>query len=208
MKHLKLEFQILCITVLCVFINIGSFAAHKLANDEHNFVEVLLCKGNAYWAGDARPPFLLCKSRFDFSARGKIMTSSDGQVVCNYNNLGQVRLKEDSNVKTSFPNCFNVTKGIVGFNTHALSKLALITSHMEVKVYENSIIIVKVNPIITRICVVKGKALVVKNNKIILVNSGCEIAASKKQLSKIYKHTNELRYTWYWTEPDKEPSYN
>lgn len=195
-------------TLLLLFISIVVFANNNESVDKENFVNIIYCTGNAYWAGDGRAPFLLSKSKFDFIARGNIMTSADGQVVCEYNKLCQFRLKEVSSVKTSLPDCFNVTKGIVGFKTNNEYKLSLITSHLEAKLYENSIVTVKVNPIITRICVVKGKAIVVKNNKIVLVNSGCEIAASKKQLSKLYKQTNELRYTWYWKDPSEEPSFN
>lgn len=176
-----------------------------MAGENTNFIDVNYTVGQVYWSHDGSELFVLQKSVNKYFDRCKILTFSDGQAICEYDNKINIRLKQDSGVETTQTDYFHITKGTVGVRTSASSTVCLSTPKLEIKLYKNSIVVVKETPVITRVCLVKGKALIEKDNKMTLVNKGFEIAASNKYLSKTYKKTAELRFTWYWTTYDKEP---
>lgn len=120
----------------------------------------------------------------------------------------ELRMKHSTNLKTeeSLYGIF-LLEGSVGVKT-ASNSITLDTEIVKVKLSANSIVVMKRTDNFDRICVVKGNAFVThkksKNRK--EISADCEIAASEHYLSKIYKRSDDLRFMWYWSSPEKEPS--
>ena len=189
--------------ILLVFV----FYSHTLFSFcSNHFLYIRYSIGQSYYSHDGSNVFSLKEASYGFFDRCKILTFLDGQVICDYDKKVNIRLKQDSAFESHQDKCFSVNKGTVGFWTKGID-ISVSTPKVNVKVYDNSIVVVKETSVLTRICVVKGKALVVKGDKQIIVNQNQEIAASKNYLSKKYKRTAELRFTWYWTSPSKEPCF-
>lgn len=69
------------------------------------------------------------------------------------------------------------------------------------------VMVIKSNSVMTRVCMIKGNAVLrLASAAETILPEGHEIAASTGRLSKPYKMSDELRYTWYWVEPEKEPA--
>ncbi len=136
----------------------------------------------------------------------EVITSGDGLVFLKPDQETEFRLREDTALAVSGAASFELRKGIAGISA-ASSTVTLVTPHARMTL-SACLAVVKVNPQLTRICVVRGKVLVSRGNSLeeISLPSGFELAAATGRISQPYPYTEELRYTWYWTTPEKEPS--
>lgn len=135
-----------------------------------------------------------------------VITAGDGLVFLKPDRETEFRLREETALAVLGTGTFELRKGIAGISA-ASSSITLLTPHAKIAL-SACLAVVKVTPQLTRICVVRGKVFVTRGNSLdeISLPSGFEIAAATGRISRAYPYTEELRYTWYWTTADKEPS--
>jgi len=186
------------------FLNFGVGRCEQLANKPTVELKATYIQGRVFMQNEEGGPFTLKPGTYKGSKSAGILTFNHGQAVCSLGENEELRLKEETLVTIKASDSFVVRKGTAGFR---LKNGKVVTRHLKV-LLSDATIVVKVNPIITRICVIKGTAKVQKAlNDEIELKKGFEVAASILKLSKAYKRTAELRFTWYWTVPEKEPSF-
>lgn len=166
---------------------------------------------NCLYARNNNPEdFKVITSVGDSKVNSRIFeTGNDGQLYINKVNDFELRLKQDSIVKISdnplaLTDELEIKNGTIGLKV-ASDTLYIKTKFADVRL-RNATIIIKVSEFLVRLCVIKGTAIFIYKSNFIPVNEGFEIAASKDKFSNIYKYLDDLRYVWYWTTPDKEPS--
>ncbi len=152
-----------------------------------------------------KSPYSLQEGEYQIKDVNGIFALNDGQGIFKLGDDFRFRLKEDSTIQISNLGKVEISRGVGGFSIGETPKI-IRTPHFEVS-GSNCIIVIKANPILTRICVIKGEVEISKATEKIRLKSGEEIAASDNKFSKIYTKTAELRFAWYWVEPDKEPSF-
>jgi hypothetical protein len=152
-------------------------------------------------------PFRIQEGNYPYTKGMEILTLSEGQIVLKIKDDYEVRLKEDSIVRFGSGKSIFFSRGTIGIKS-SLNPVIFKTPHLEGKLNKGTIVI-KTNPILTRICLIDGELEVEKAGKSIKMSKGSEIAASDTKLSQEYKRTAELRFTWYWKEnPEEEPTFN
>ncbi|GAB4282162.1 MAG: hypothetical protein Kow0029_27630 [Candidatus Rifleibacteriota bacterium] len=163
-------------------------------------------RGRVCWKTSAGSPFELKPGALIESSDLTIFTYFDGQCFLKYNQTGEIRLKEDAVLVVKYPEKVEIRKGTIGLR-NIEGELKVETPHVKLHL-SNGIIVVKTNPVLTRVCVIKGtvKLLTIDESSSTIVRAGKEFAAAKNIYSKLYEFTDELRYTWYWVEAAKEPS--
>lgn len=204
------------ILLLCA-IFIVCFAAIEVvaAEDSAPAIEcdVKLLRGqNFYRFGDSSL-FTLTSGRRSLVEGATLLTSFDGQMIVVTGEdtaATEFRLKENTSLALQKKFSCEVRKGTVGFRLASESeKLAVATPHVRVEATAEAIFVIKVNSVLTRIGVIKGKIDLFRGNNLEPAEklpAGREIAAAQGRLSQLYSCSDELRYTWYWTTPEKEPA--
>lgn len=137
-----------------------------------------------------------------------LCTDSDSQAFFEMNNGLELRLKEKTKIDILNKNKYLLQTGTAGFKLKAPKDKRYVKTAFLSAILARGIFVVKTNPCLTRLCVVKGSASIRLNGskKLVEINAGQEIAAAPNQLSVPYKYTDDLRYAWYWAAPEKEPS--
>lgn len=182
------------------------------------FIMVLICQtgfpaevsieylaGRVFLKPADSDPFGITAGKYRLASGTSILTFVDGQLIGETLDKVDVRMKEETIVAFLDTADFEVRKGVAGFKNQQDS-IQINTPHVMVKRSEG-IIVIKSNSVLTRICIIKGSALLrLASESETLLPEGHEIAAAAGRLSKPYKMSDELRYTWYWVEADKEPA--
>jgi len=132
-----------------------------------------------------------------------LITMLDGQCFFKIDGA-ELRMKQETILALTGRPHYELRQGMAGFKT-ATGTVRLTTAHLAAE-FANAVVVVKTNPVLTRLCVVKGTVLVTQGRQSATVSAGSEIAAAPQRLSRIYRQSDELRFTWYWVEPEKEPA--
>lgn len=168
-------------------------------------ISTTMLRGKVFQRGLNSQPYLLNLGGISLASGAAILTSSDGQCFMQPGKDLELRLKEDTNMAFVSSSSLELRKGILGVRVATFSA-AISTPHLEI-ILHPGLFVVKVNPVMTRICVIKGTAEVWRRRslerKVLIANQ--ELAAATGTVSKVYPRTDELRFTWYWVEPEKEP---
>ena len=135
-----------------------------------------------------------------------VLTFADSVAIISVAEHTEFRLREDSTLAFPASNSYELRKGMTGIN-HS-GPLSLLTTPHVVADFTETLAVVKCTPVMTRICVIKGSVNFWQGRNLekINVKAGQEIAAGQGRLSQPYPFTDDLRYAWYWTAPEKEPS--
>lgn len=199
---LRLRFAVFALILLAVFVAF-ELNAQTVAK---SFLDIGFVKGKAFWKHPENSPFELNQGQLAFQPGMTVLTFFNGQCFFEVDDEIEVRMKEDSLVAIYQKNSLEVRKGLVGFRGSG-KKLGISTPHASL-LLETGTIVIKTNPVLTRITVVKGSVLLVDRNHAgrVRIDAGKEVAVGGGKYSKFYAQTAELRYAWYWVEPSKEPS--
>lgn len=186
--------------VLLVLLTAVAFAE----NNQLNLVSTLV-RGKVYHKSDIAPVYQLTVGQNVIPSGTVILSYLDGQCFFQRDKTLDLRLKEDSNLAFVASSSFELRKGIMGVKIASYPVLVT-TPHLKIELAD-ALVVIKVNPVLTRVCVIRGKAVVWqgKSRDKIVVSVNNEIAAAPGRLSKLYPRSDELRFTWYWVEPEKEP---
>lgn len=170
-------------------------------------VDVTHVSGRAYFNHDLHEPFEVNPGRHSKINYSRILTMNNGLVFMQLNPEVDLRMKENTVLSLDSHELLHLRKGVAGVS--AKSKIHISTPQAHISLIDATVV-VKVNPVLSRICVIKGEAIVTqdRNSQSIELTAGQELAVAGNEISSVYLRTDELRYAWYWVDPDKEPSMN
>ncbi|MDD3148710.1 MAG: hypothetical protein PHD82_15555 [Candidatus Riflebacteria bacterium] len=192
------------LSALCLIFILNTFSAVHAGREIP--LTVSLLRGQAYQkvAGDRL--FSISVGKIDITEGTTILTGLSGIVFLQPEPGVEFRLREESAFGIIASNSFELRKGIAGLRVSS-SPVELSTPHLRLTL-QNTLAVIKVNPMLTRVCVIKGglQFWQGRSTEKLLLQTGHEIAAAQGQVSRAYQFSDELRYTWYWTTPDREPS--
>ena len=166
-----------------------------------------MLQGQVYQKTASGKLYSLLSGTSIFPVSTTILTGNDGIVFVKPSTDTEFRLREESSLDAVSSSAFIVRKGIVGIKI-ASDSILIETPHASVRL-SNCIAVIKVNSLLSRICVIRGKAILRHGKRSIeevILPAGFEIAASSGRISAAYPYNDELRYAWYWTTPALEPS--
>jgi len=168
-------------------------------------VTIKFLGGRVFIKPAASDPFSITEGKYQLASGTSILTFLDGQFIGETEEKVDIRMKEETIVSFSSVDEFDVRKGVAGFKNNSGSR-QINTPHVTVSL-QTGVLVIKSNSVLTRICLIKGNAFLKRgNNELMVLPEGQEIAASLGKISRPYKMSDELRYTWYWVEPEKEPA--
>lgn len=159
--------------------------------------------GRLFFNSPDEEPFAAKTGQYRVPDLTSIITLDDGQCFIKFGNF-EVRLKQETILAITDRHSLELRRGLAGFKADS-ELLKLKTAHLALE-FSNALVVVKANPVMTRVCVVKGSAVVTQGRQLLNLKAGQEIAAAPQRLSKTYQQSDELRFTWYWVEPEKEPA--
>ena len=199
---MKTNINFLTILLFCFISSVS------VADNTNRKIEKELCvaftKGQVFMQQNQANPFAIMPGKYKLANEIGILTFNNGQIIFNIASQTEVRLKEESLISLKgSDDLLTVRKGKVGFK---METGIVITPHFKLHL-QNATVVVKVNPVLSRVCVLKGSVKVEKYDETITLKKDLEIAASALKLSRPYKRTAELRFAWYWVAPEKEPSF-
>lgn len=167
--------------------------------------EVTMVRGRVFRKEADDQPFALEPGGYKISSATSLLTFVDGQCYLQMGKNLELRMKEEAILALSDHNDLMVRKGLVGFRSVA-APIQIKTLHLNVE-FADGLLVIKSNSILTRVCLIKGTARVRQGNAAAVeLKEGQEIAAAPGKLSQPYERSDELRFTWYWVTPDKEPA--
>ena len=179
------------------------FTSSVSAQPEMLELTMSFARGRAFINSPEKEPYEARAGQHLLPGMTSLVTLADGQCFFTAGD-SETRLKQETILALTGNRQYELRQGLVGFKT-ASDTIKLTTAHCAAE-FSNAIVVVKSNPVLTRLCVVKGSVLVIQGRQSAIVPAGQEIAAAPQRLSKVYRHSDELRFTWYWVEPDKEPA--
>ncbi|MBU1107909.1 MAG: hypothetical protein KKB51_14645 [Candidatus Riflebacteria bacterium] len=165
--------------------------------------DMTFVRGRVFRKSPDTEPFDSKPGQYRVPFSTSIITFVDGQCFMQVSG-SELRLKQETILSLSALHSFELRQGLAGFKAGS-EKLLLNTAHLKVELVD-AIVVVKTNPALTRVCVVKGQVTVAQGKSIAVVKAGEEIAAAPQRFSQVYKQSDELRFTWYWVSADKEPA--
>jgi hypothetical protein len=193
---------------LCLaFFGLFCLCLSSLTAADKRLINVEMVTGRAYWKTAQKSPYILKPGKLSYAAGLTILTIFDGQCFFSLGPEMEVRMKQDSLVVLR-NNFIEIRKGTVGIAYASQEQnLSVFSPHADFEIASGTVVI-KSNPALSRISIIKGSAYVVNKRQKdkLLLTAGEELAAGSGMYSKIYKQTAELRYSWYWVDPSKEPS--
>ncbi|MGM0598251.1 MAG: hypothetical protein ACQETH_00420 [Candidatus Rifleibacteriota bacterium] len=175
------------------------------ARSDYSYLNVDFVKGNAFWKYQQTSPFEIKPGKIQLKKGLTLLTIFDGHCFVS-DQEKEIRLKESSLLVFKEKEQVEIRKGIVGIkNDSGNLKITIPHAYLEM---QKGIVVIKTNPILTRISVVKGEVFLFnkEHNSKVVIAKGKEVAAGGGMFSKFYQQTNELRYSWYWVKPSMEPS--
>jgi len=163
-------------------------------------------RGKVFLKSGSENLYALTMGKTGIIGGASVLTFGDGIAIVSAAEHTEFRMREDSTMAFPASNSYELRKGITGIK-HAGPPALLATPHVMTD-FTETLAVVKCTPILTRICVIKGSMNVWQGRNLekISVKAGQEIAAGQGRLSQPYPFTDDLRYAWYWTDPEKEPS--
>lgn len=170
-------------------------------------LDVDFVRGRVFYKTEGESPFSLKTGKLPWREGLTLLSFFDGQCFVKNIESAEIRLKEDSLVFFKKVNICEIRKGLVGIKATGAQTVEVSTPHAVLEMDKGTLVI-KTCPILTRICVIDG-AVMLKNPKYgqkTLIKAGHEVAAGSGMYSKLYRFTDELRYSWYWVAADQEPS--
>jgi len=188
--------------VLLLFL-LTTTATMALSSTNIHFDLVFAC-GRIFRKSPDNEPFNSDPGQYLVPCQTSIITLADGQCFLQINEA-ELRLKQETILSLIATHSFELRQGLAGFKAGS-EKLMLNTAHLKVE-FADAIVVIKTNSALTRVCVVKGKVAVMQGKLITDLIAGQEIAAAPQRLSKAYKQSDELRFSWYWVSADKEPAF-
>lgn len=192
------------ILLLLVLLSLTADLCFAESLNDQTFL-VTTVRGRVYYKNRDEQPFSLTSGEYQFATGTSLLTFIDGQCYVMINKNLEMRMKEEAIAAFPDPGNIALRKGLIGFKSDN-EKIIIDAVHLKVEL-DDGLCVIKSNPVLTRVCLIKGTARI-KQGKMIAteLKPGFEIAASVGNLSKPYKYSDELRYTWYWLAPEKEPS--
>lgn len=174
-----------------------------LASETAIDFDMTFVRGRVFRKSPDSEPFDSKPGQYRVAGSTSIITLVDGQCFMLVNE-SELRLKQETILSLSSTHSYELRQGLAGFKTGSETVL-LNTPHLKVALAD-AIVVVKTNPVLTRVCVIKGQVSVAQGKSTVVVKAGQEIAAAPQRLSRLYQHSDELRFTWYWVSADKEPA--
>lgn len=191
--------EIICAVVLLLhFMSLPAFSQSEMLEVEFAFV-----RGRAFINSSDKEPYELRAGQHRLPPSTSLITLFDGQCFLNAGE-NEIRLKQETILALPDRQKYELRQGLAGFKTGS-DTIMLTTAHLAAE-FADAVVVVKANPILTRLCVVKGVVTVIQGRQSATVPAGQEIAAAPQRLSKLYRHSDELRFTWYWVDPAREPA--
>ena len=168
-------------------------------------IDISHVSGRAYFNHDSHEPFEINPGRYNKINHSRILTMQNGLLFMKLKPEIDLRMKEDTVLSLDSHELLHLRKGVAGVSAQV--GVMISTPHAHIT-FSDATVVIKVNPVLSRICVIKGSAIVTHDHNpesIELVDEQ-EVAVAGIEISSVYLRTDELRYAWYWVEPDKEPS--
>lgn len=184
------------LALMVLFLNLPVCASDMTVN--LNFV-----RGRVFFNSANREPYEAREGEHRLATATSLVSLGDGEVFLT-SHLVETRLKQETILAIVDDEHYELRQGLAGFKV-ASAPFFISTAHLVVKCHD-AVIVIKSNPAMTRVCVVKGRISVIQGRQMTDVSAGQEIAAAPQRLSKTYKQSDELRFTWYWVEPSREPA--
>ena len=196
----RLRFFIALLLLACSSV----FAAQSAA--DRPVLNFSFLRGRVFLKSGSESLYALTIGKTGIVNGASVLTFADGIAVISVAEHTELRMREDSTMAFPASNSYELRKGMIGIkHSGPISQLA--TPHVMTD-FTETLAVIKCTPILTRICVIKGSMNVWQGRNLekITLRAGQEIAAGQGRLSQPYPFTDDLRYAWYWTDPDKEPS--
>jgi len=196
----RLRFFIALLLLACSSV----FAAQSAA--DRPVLNFSFLRGRVFLKSGSESLYALTMGKTGIVNGASVLTFADGIAIISAAERTEFRLREDSTLSFPASNSYELRKGMTGIK-HAGPLALLATPHAMID-FTDSLAVVKCTPVLTRICIIKGSMNVWQGRNLekITLRAGQEIAAGQGRLSQPYPFTDDLRYAWYWTEPEKEPS--
>lgn len=186
------------VLLLAIFLPLQAFSQSNSPGVQLAFVD-----GRVFINSPDKEPYEATAGQHLLPFSTSLITFVDGQCFFNAGET-EVRLKQETILALTDRPGYELRQGLAGFKTGS-DTVTLTTAHLTAQ-FANAVLVVKTNPVMTRLCVVKGSALVRQGRQSATVAAGHEIAAAPQRLSQEYRHSDELRFTWYWVDPVREPA--
>jgi hypothetical protein len=172
---------------------------------EEREILVTMTRGSSFAKLPGKSPYRLKQGKILFSPDLTFLTLGDGQVFFKTEDETEIRMKQDS-IVVLHSGWFEIRKGCVGVRRNKVFDKRIVSPHLEMNL-NNGTLVFKISQVLTRVAAVKGQAYVInpRQTQRLLMVTNEEIAAGNGMFSRIYKQTDELRYTWYWVDAFKEP---
>ena len=195
-------FTFLSVLLLLTFCS----SAPAQPSSEKLSLDFFLLRGRVFLKSGSDSLYSLNVGKNEISGGASVLTFADGIVFISVAEGTEFRMREDSTLAFPASSSYELRKGLTGIK-HSGATALLATPHVMTD-FTDALAVIKCTPVLTRICVIKGSINVWQGRNLekIAVKAGREIAAGQGRLSQPYPFTDDLRYAWYWTAPEKEPS--
>lgn len=160
-------------------------------------------RGRVFIKSPDKEPFESHPGQYQVPSSTSIISLADGQCFMQEGD-SELRTKQETILTLLDEKKYELRQGLAGCRIGSAT-IRLTTAHLGLEL-SDAIIVIKTNPVLTRVCVVKGHAVVTQGKSTTVVPAGYEIAAAPQRLSSVYKQSDELRFTWYWVSAEKEPA--
>lgn len=134
---------------------------------------------------------------------GSVEAGSDGQGILTLASDTEIRFKENTLLRRQGPGLWQITKGLAGFRIGegAATSFEIRTPHGLIQC-PKGLLVVKMYPSMSRVAVLKGKAVVAgEDRRALELLSGFERGLATQEVSDPYKALEDLYYAWYWDPP-------
>lgn len=178
-------------------------ATHIFAQIEDIEFDMSFVRGRVFIKSPDKEPFESHLGQYQVPSSTSIISLADGQCFMREGD-SELRTKQETILTFLDEKKYELRQGLAGFKIGSAT-IRLTTAHLSLEI-SDAVVVIKTNPVLTRVCVVKGRAVVTQGKSTTTVPAGQEIAAAPQRLSSVYKQSDELRFTWYWVSADKEPA--
>ena len=178
-------------------------ASTLFAQAENIEFDMRFVRGRVFIKSPDKEPFESHLGQYQVPSSTSIISLADGQCFIQEGD-SELRTKQETVLTLLDEQKYELRQGLAGCRIGSAT-IRLTTAHLSLEL-SDAIVVIKTNPVLTRVCVVKGRAAATQGKSTIVVPAGHEIAAAPQRLSSVYKQSDELRFTWYWVSAEKEPA--